>query len=169
FINVPFRSPTPTPSLHDALPIFIVANESSDSRFELTSRNFARASATSRERGKFWCHIPQPTTLSSGGVRVLVGAPVFKTGEAKYLGLAGSIPVRLRHLHKGSLMTDPRRFIPRVDDILQSQAVNDAREIFAEHVIRTRINQVLGAARAGLISPQAVMAEVVAALVDASP
>jgi len=67
------------------------------------------------------------------------------------------------------LMTDPRRFIPRVDEILQSQAVNDAREIFAEHVIRTRINQVLGAARAGLISPQAVMAEVEAALVDASP
>src|SRR5699024_2584176 len=33
----------------------------------------------------------------------------------------------------------------------------------------TRINQVLGAARAGLISPQAVMAEVEAALVDASP
>ena len=27
----------------------------------------------------------------------LVGAPVFKTGEADHLGLAGSIPVRLRH------------------------------------------------------------------------
>lgn len=28
----------------------------------------------------------------------LVGPPVFKTGEAEYLGLAGSIPVRLRHM-----------------------------------------------------------------------
>ena len=27
----------------------------------------------------------------------LVGATVFKTGETEYLGLAGSIPVRLRH------------------------------------------------------------------------
>ena len=34
--------------------------------------------------------------LTGGGVRVLVGPPVFKTGEVEYLGLAGSIPVRLR-------------------------------------------------------------------------
>lgn len=27
----------------------------------------------------------------------LVVPPVFKTGEVEYLGLAGSIPVRLRH------------------------------------------------------------------------
>jgi hypothetical protein len=36
----------------------------------------------------------------AGGVEVyafLVGATVFKTGETEYLGLAGSIPVRLRH------------------------------------------------------------------------
>ena len=40
-----------------------------------------------------------PSTIGffSGGVRVLVGAPVFKTGETEHLGLAGSIPVRLRH------------------------------------------------------------------------
>lgn len=35
-------------------------------------------------------------SFRNGGVRVLVGAPVFKTGEAEHLGLAGSIPVRLR-------------------------------------------------------------------------
>ena len=29
----------------------------------------------------------------------LVGPPVFNTGEVEYLGLAGSIPVRLRHTH----------------------------------------------------------------------
>jgi hypothetical protein len=31
-----------------------------------------------------------------GGVCVLVGVTVFKTDEAEYLGLAGSIPVLLR-------------------------------------------------------------------------
>lgn len=40
--------------------------------------------------------------LRFGGVRVLVGAPVFKTGEAENLGLAGSIPVRLRHRERGA-------------------------------------------------------------------
>jgi hypothetical protein len=33
-----------------------------------------------------------------GGVFGLVTGPVFKTGERQYLSLAGSIPVRLRHL-----------------------------------------------------------------------
>ena len=37
-----------------------------------------------------------PAILRRGGVRVLVGPPVFKTGEAEHLGLAGSIPVRHR-------------------------------------------------------------------------
>lgn len=31
----------------------------------------------------------------------LVGPPVFNTGETEHLGLAGSIPVRLRHLVAG--------------------------------------------------------------------
>lgn len=33
-----------------------------------------------------------------GGVLGLVAGPVFNTGERQYLSLAGSIPVRLRHL-----------------------------------------------------------------------
>ena len=33
----------------------------------------------------------------------LVGPPVFKTGEAEYLGLAGSIPVRLRQMSSPAL------------------------------------------------------------------
>ena len=37
-----------------------------------------------------------------GGVRVLVGALVFKTSETEDLGLAGSIPVRLRQPFRGS-------------------------------------------------------------------
>ena len=66
-------------------------------------------------------------------------------------------------------MTDPRRFIPRVDEILASQAVKNARAHLAEHVIRARINQVLAAARAGEIAPQAVNDEVEASLIDATP
>ncbi|WP_199185980.1 L-seryl-tRNA(Sec) selenium transferase [Corynebacterium sp. J010B-136] len=66
-------------------------------------------------------------------------------------------------------MTDPRRFIPRVDEILASQAVNNARAHLAEHVIRARIDEVLAAARAGEIAPQAVKDEVEASLIDATP
>ena len=66
-------------------------------------------------------------------------------------------------------MTDPRRFIPRVDEILASQVVKNARAHLAEHVIRARINQVLAAARAGEIAPQAVKDEVEASLIDATP
>lgn len=66
-------------------------------------------------------------------------------------------------------MTDPRRFIPRVDEILALQVVANARERLAEHVIRARINRVLEAARAGKIAPQAVQHEVEASLIDATP
>lgn len=37
-------------------------------------------------------------SVVGGGVWFLVVPPVFKTGEPEYLGLAGSIPVRLRQL-----------------------------------------------------------------------
>jgi len=66
-------------------------------------------------------------------------------------------------------MTDLRRFIPRADEILASQAVKNARAHLAEHVIRARINQVLAAARAGEIAPQVVKDEVEASLIDATP
>ncbi|MGO2693802.1 MAG: L-seryl-tRNA(Sec) selenium transferase, partial [Corynebacterium casei] len=66
-------------------------------------------------------------------------------------------------------MTDLRRFIPRADEILASPAVEVARRYMAEHIIRTRINKVLAQARAGDISPQAVMDEVAAVLADATP
>jgi hypothetical protein len=35
--------------------------------------------------------------MPAGGVRVLVGPPVFKTGVSSDPAQAGSIPVRLRH------------------------------------------------------------------------
>ena len=58
-----------------------------------------------------------------------MGAPVFKTGETEHLGLAGSIPVRLRHARSGSEREvvmgdqDPRRGIPRTDALLALPAV----------------------------------------------
>ena len=65
----------------------------------------------------------------------LVAAPVFKTGEAEHLGLASSIPVRLRHCRRmrssiGAMdhagrdragrpaSIDPRRLVPRTDAVL---------------------------------------------------
>ena len=63
-------------------------------------------------------------------------------------------------------MTDPRRLIPRVDEILKSQAVLDARRHLAEHVIRACINKVVASARAGQIAPQTVMEEIEAQLAD---
>ena len=50
---------------------------------------------------------------SAGGVEVyafLVGATVFKTGETEYLGLAGSIPVHLRHRIMRRRRSDNRSF-----------------------------------------------------------
>ena len=66
-------------------------------------------------------------------------------------------------------MTDPRRLIPRADEILSSPAVENARSYLAEHVIRARINQILSAARSGEIAPQSVMTEVETALQDTTP
>ena len=39
----------------------------------------------------------------------LVGPPVFKTEEVEYLGLAGSIPDRLRHSFSASLFSKEAR------------------------------------------------------------
>ena len=39
---------------------------------------------------------PAPASGPREAYRCLVALPVFKTGEVEYLGLAGSIPVRLR-------------------------------------------------------------------------
>jgi len=43
-----------------------------------------------------------------GGVRGLVAAAVFKTDEVEYLGLAGSIPVLLRHGRSDEHIPDQR-------------------------------------------------------------
>ena len=46
----------------------------------------------------------------------LVGPPVFNTGEAEYLGLAGSIPVRLRHVRVGHSTPRPHHAQAGVTD-----------------------------------------------------
>ena len=52
--------------------------------------------------------------MGGGGVWILVGPLVFKTSEAEYLGLAGSIPVRLRQLFRSQEGS-------AVDDAVQQQ------------------------------------------------
>ena len=75
-------------------------NQSLDGFFELTGWNLARTPATGCVLGQTNLRIISSHTymvaLLFGGVRVLVATPVFKTGEVEHLGLAGSIPVRLR-------------------------------------------------------------------------
>ena len=45
-------------------------------------------------------------------------------------------------------MTDPRRFIPKMDEILQYPAVQDAHQRLAPHSVRAIIDAVLADARA---------------------
>ena len=88
-----------------------------------------------------------------------MGAPVFKTGEAEHLGLAGSIPVRLRHSRARRNATvptptpaaspDPRRNIPRMDELLQLPEVETARQRLAEHTIRAIVQRTVAQARRG--------------------
>lgn len=101
-----------------------------------------------------------------GGVCVLVGVLVFKTSEAEHLGLAGSIPVRLRSVwattredKDGAAVTcDPRRRIPRTDDLLRLPEARRA-PIGAEEM-HALVVAVQEAARAGRLAPERVEGEV---------
>jgi L-seryl-tRNA(Ser) seleniumtransferase len=98
----------------------------------------------------------------------LVVPPVFKTGEAEYLGLAGSIPVRLRQVPTGTrrdvAQIDPRRLIPRTDQLLASPEVAHARNRLGENVIRTIVRDTQDRARRGELAPEGVLAAVAAAV-----
>lgn len=50
-------------------------------------------------------------------------------------------------------MTDPRRFIPKMDEILQYPAVRTAQERSAPHKVRAIIDAVLADARSGSLDP----------------
>src|SRR5699024_9613656 len=124
-------------------------------------------------------------SLGGGGVRVLVGAPVFKTGETEHLGLAGSIPVRLRQpsaaprgvqppsapggpvpAQPGEQSTDPRRRIPRTDRLLAHPAVVAATGAMGPSVVRDVVRAAQDRARSGQIQPEQVLDEVLGALGD---
>ncbi|AJI78605.1 L-seryl-tRNA(Sec) selenium transferase [Corynebacterium singulare] len=61
-------------------------------------------------------------------------------------------------------MTDPRRFIPKMDEILQYPAVRAAQERLAPHSVRAVIDAVLADARSGALAPSLVEAELAARL-----
>ncbi|WP_284869136.1 L-seryl-tRNA(Sec) selenium transferase [Corynebacterium rhinophilum] len=63
---------------------------------------------------------------------------------------------------------DPRRNLPRMDELLRLPAVESAREIIAEHAIRALIKSVLSAARRGEVPVTGVEEEIARRLVDHS-
>lgn len=101
-----------------------------------------------------------------------MGSPVFKTGEAEYLGLAGSIPVRLRQLRIGGEAVtdaDPRRAIPRTDALLLLPPVRAARERLGEHVVRGVVRDAQDRARRGDLAPELVESAVLEVLSELPP
>lgn len=66
-------------------------------------------------------------------------------------------------------MTDPRRFIPKMDEILQYPAVCTAQEHIARHKVRAIIDAVLGAARSGFLAPSQIEEELAARLDAVQP
>lgn len=67
------------------------------------------------------------------------------------------------------MTTDPRRFIPKMDEILQYPAVRTARERSAAHKVRAIIDAVLADARSGLLAPSQIEEELAARLDAVQP
>lgn len=63
---------------------------------------------------------------------------------------------------------DPRRNLPRMDELLRLPAVESAREIIAEHAIRATIRAVLSAARRGEVPVASVEKEIALRLAEHS-
>lgn len=66
-------------------------------------------------------------------------------------------------------MTDPRRFIPKMDEILQYPAVRTAQERSAPHKVRAIIDAVLADARSGSLDPTHFQQELADRLESAQP
>lgn len=66
-------------------------------------------------------------------------------------------------------MTDPRRFIPKMDEILQYPAVRTAQECSAPHKVRAIIDAVLADARSGFLDPTCIQQELTARLDAVQP
>ena len=67
------------------------------------------------------------------------------------------------------MTTDPRRFIPKMDEILQYPAVRTARERSAAHKVRAIIDAVLADARSGSLHPSRIQKELADRLESAQP
>ena len=98
--------------------------------------------------------------------------PVFKTGEVEQLGLAGSIPVRLRQqlrprgcgLSAYDRRVDPRRLVPRTDRVLEDPRLQAALERLGKDLVKQVVVDAQARARSGDIAPDAVADAAVAAL-----
>ncbi len=66
-------------------------------------------------------------------------------------------------------MTDPRRFIPKMDEILQYPAVQDAHHRLAPHSVRGIIDAVLADARSGSLAPSQIEEELATRLDAVQP
>lgn len=66
-------------------------------------------------------------------------------------------------------MTDPRRFIPKMDEILQYPAVQDAHHRLAPHSVRAIIDAVLADARSGSLAPSQIEEELATRLDAVQP
>lgn len=67
------------------------------------------------------------------------------------------------------MTTDPRRLIPKMDEILQYPAVQDTHHRLAPHSVRAIIDAVLADARSGSLEPTRIQQELAARLGGAQP
>jgi len=101
-----------------------------------------------------------------------VALPVFNTGEAEQLGLAGSIPVRLRQTALDPRRTvaaadvpDPRRSVPRTDSVLADERVRAAVVTAGPDAVRAAVGAAQERVRSGVLEPT----DLVDAVLDALP
>jgi L-seryl-tRNA(Ser) seleniumtransferase len=125
---------------------------------------------------RMWRSLPGPVALgcSREAFGFLVVPPVFKTGEIEHLGLAGSIPVRLRDLLSGLArrdvtQVDPRQLIPRTDHLLALPVVQQARTRLGEHAVRAVVRDIQDRARRGELPPEQVQNAVLESLASHRP
>ena len=92
--------------------------------------------------------------------------PVFKTGEAEQLGLAGSIPVRLRETYKRRcvMTADARRSVPRTDVVLADGRLAEAMTRLGRSTVKEAVAVAQQLARQGVLDPAEVADAAVAGL-----
>ena len=109
--------------------------------------------------------------MGTVGVEVsghLVVPPVFNTGEAEYLGLAGSIPVHLRQFSAGEevgvAQADPRRTVPRTDVLMAHPELVAAVARHGAATVKAAVRSAQALVRTGEIAPDDVVTAAQSAL-----